>query len=237
MPPFLANDRYRNPFMSLQRCFPIRWIARWIALSAAALAGLLTLTPITAAQSFGPKDISQTRSFENAGSNPTPAQLNNGSKPPNTPSTRSQQQPDGTPLLSPEQQQTVDEIRALRERLGGSVTETLSELWNPRSLGRQGEPTLSPQQEFDQQLYNLATQAPVSPDQPADRSGLGWGHRDTDIRTINQANLPSPLQSNRLRNAARHCEQAAAELEWCGNYAQADSLRQQAQQLWQAARH
>jgi hypothetical protein len=135
------------------------------------------------------------------------------------------QSPAAPAATHPADQQMLAEIRAIRQQLGGSVTEQLSELFDHAPDGLRLNP-LESEREFDRTVERLAVSErgiePASEPIPANES-VGEG-------------VASPFPVERLHAAARLLEQAAAELELASRFDDADSLREKARQLWRLAR-
>lgn len=131
------------------------------------------------------------------------------------------------------QQQMVEEIDSIRQKLGGGIGEIFS-----GSAAEQNQY----QSLFRRQLESiLADETPEKPDHLFQNS---QNSRTTPTAELTAQNSVGPIrglldasQIAARRKAARLLEKAAAELEEVSLYADADLLREKANQLWQSARN
>lgn len=139
------------------------------------------------------------------------------------------------PIAAPNQQ-TIEDIKAIRARLGGGVAAQLGDLLEqPNGLKNVTE-------EFDQELWRLV-QSPAGPTATSPTPSIPAP--DPLIEASSQDSIspafhfPSPMVNQSrlaLRRAARNIELAAADLEIAGKYDRADQLRATAATLWKQAR-
>lgn len=137
-------------------------------------------------------------------------------------------------------QEELDEILALRKSLGGGVISILGDL--------DGDAKQQLQADFEAELGRLMQQETQSPPlQTADdpsvlplkpavpRVGVAHGHRLPLIASVGPVvNVDSKIAA--MRRVSRHLEELAWELEEINAYAEADQLRQQAQELRRKSR-
>lgn len=144
--------------------------------------------------------------------------------------------------LRPVDEKIIEEISAIRSRLGGGVADQLKGIL-PNSATSNAQESLGAftsqqlQTEFESELRKLATQLDsgspraVSTLTPPSQQTLG-SVGPVDINRLGQP----PKISVHLRHAARNLETAAAALEEAERFSQADRLRESARQLWIEAR-
>jgi len=132
----------------------------------------------------------------------------------------------------------VAEIMAIRKQLGGGVAETLGDLSlkMPGSKSPETDSTKSIAKSFKLEetfAKELAEQS---------RTHIARENANGDWELVaskkpQKTNQPaSPEHRDRIRQAARMLEEAAALLEEAQQYGQADNVRENARQLWQSAR-
>lgn len=120
--------------------------------------------------------------------------------------------------------QTLNEIKAIRDRLGGSVVRGLLDE-GENSSGKLPLDESQLEAEFDDRLRYLA------------RSSAGASHpADSRETTVQRKDAGSRDRSRRLRHVARDLEESAAQFEELGFFQNADCLRQMAARCWLQAR-
>ena len=145
------------------------------------------------------------------------------------------------PVPTAGQGQILDDINAIRNRLGGGVGETLKGMFPEPGGSIVGE---SAQAMFDESLKQLTGAQPTQATNTKSlQLGLGNGSIPQPGSSLTRLSAPSPdalsPQSQKLatfRGAARKLDEAAADLEDVGAYDLADQIREQARALRQMAR-
>jgi TolA-binding protein len=118
--------------------------------------------------------------------------------------------------------EVLDQINALREKMGGGVAEQLQGLFPDQQQGRE-----SLQQDFNRRFQRLQSEEQAAPGQVVAPS--------LDTQNSQQEGFP-PTQRVALRLAARRLDVVAADLEDLDLYRQADQIRAHANRLRISAR-
>jgi hypothetical protein len=136
----------------------------------------------------------------------------------------------------------IEEISAIRSRLGGGVASQLTDLLpdSTTSNGNKSKGAFSLQQmqsEFEAELRKLATSQDSIPLRGVAAIASPPPHIHGSVGPVNVNKVGRPTTvSVCLRRAARNLEIAAAALEEAERFSQADELRESARQLWVEAR-
>lgn len=152
--------------------------------------------------------------------------------------------PEDDLLLAPPEvdEDMMAEIKQIRDQLGGGISKTLEGIDQMPSFGSieitpsNAEAGTTDQETSPEQLFNEELRSVISEQASDGGSDIQPPQTSRTAGSLSQAQPAYGDRTEELRTCARELEQLAGRLETIQAYEQADQLRQQAAQLWTAAR-